>query len=98
MAVVGYPSVAAAVAVPYPDPVLDERLCAVLILRDGHNAPSVSELGEYLSGYGLAKYKWPEQIVVVSEFPLTTSGKLNRKALKEQIAQSVVTPRSAITG
>ncbi len=95
MAVIGHPAVAAAVAVPYPDPVFDERLCAVLVLRDGYSAPSVSELGEYLREYGLAKYKWPERIEVVSGFPLTTSGKLDRSALKNQIAQSVATPSAA---
>lgn len=86
-AVVGHPSVAAIVAVPYPDPIFEERLCAVMVLRDGYSAPSVSELGEYLKVYGLAKYKWPERIEVVSGFPLTTSGKLNRRALKDQIAR-----------
>lgn len=89
MAVMGHASVASVVAVPYPDPIFEERLCAVLALRDGYRAPSVSELGDYLKAYGLAKYKWPERIEVVSEFPLTTSGKLNRSALKDQIAQGV---------
>ena len=89
MAVIGHASVASVVAVPYPDPVFDERLCAVLVLREGYSAPSVSELGEYLKTYGLAKYKWPERIEVVSEFPLTTSGKLNRSALKDQMALSL---------
>ena len=89
MAVMGHASVASVVAVPYPDPIFEERLCAVLVLRDGYRAPSISELGDYLKTYGLAKYKWPERIEVVSEFPLTTSGKLNRSALKDQIAQGV---------
>ena len=35
-AALGHPAVAAVVAVQYPDPILEERLCAVLILRDGH--------------------------------------------------------------
>jgi 2,3-dihydroxybenzoate-AMP ligase len=87
MAVIGHPSVAAVVAVPYPDPVFDERLCAVIILREGYGAPSVADLGEHLKRYGLAKYKWPERIEVVSGFPLTSSGKLNRGALKAEVAQ-----------
>lgn len=89
MAVAGHPAVAAVVAVPYPDPVYDERLCAVLILREGYAAPTVQELGAYLQDYGLAKYKWPERIEIVSEFPLTASGKLSRQALRDHVARLI---------
>jgi non-ribosomal peptide synthetase component E (peptide arylation enzyme) len=94
-AVIGHPAVAAGVAVPYPDPIFEERLCAVLILRDGHNAPSVAELGEFLKSYGLAKYKWPERIETLPSFPLTSSGKLNRSALKNLVAARVAAAPSA---
>lgn len=89
MAVAGHPAVAAVAAVPYPDPVFDERLCAVLILRDGHAAPTVAELGGYLQHYGLAKFKWPERIEVVTAFPLTASGKLSKAALKELVCERI---------
>jgi non-ribosomal peptide synthetase component E (peptide arylation enzyme) len=89
MAVAGHPSVAQVVAVPYPDPVFDERLCAVLILREGYPAPSLSGLGDYLKDYGLAKFKWPERIEVVDVFPLTASGKLNKQSLREMVARHV---------
>lgn len=89
MAVAGHPAVAAVVAVPYPDPVYDERLCAVLILREGYAAPTVQELGAYLQDYGLAKYKWPERIEIVSEFPLTASGKLSRQGLRDHVARLI---------
>ncbi|WP_322062037.1 AMP-binding protein [Paraburkholderia sp. J63] len=90
MAVAGHPSVAQVVAVPYPDPVFDERLCAVLILREGHAEPSLAELRAYLKDYGLAKFKWPERIEVVDTFPLTASGKLSRQSLREMVAQHVL--------
>lgn len=90
-AVVGHPAVAAVVAVPYPDPVFDERLCVCLILREGKAAPTVKELGAYLEEYGLAKFKWPERIEVVTEFPLTSSGKISRPLLKQAIADKVAT-------
>ncbi|WP_454740197.1 AMP-binding protein [Cupriavidus necator] len=90
MAVAGHPAVAAVVAVPYPDPVYDERLCAVLVLRDGYTSPTLQELGAYLQEYGMAKFKWPERIEVVSEFPLTASGKLSRQRLRDYVAQQVV--------
>ncbi len=89
MAVIGHPSVAAVVAVPYPDPVYDERLCVYLILREGQDAPSVRDLGAYLQDYGLAKFKWPERIEITTEFPLTVSGKLSRAGLRKAIAEKV---------
>lgn len=95
MAVAGHPSVAQVTAVPYPDPVFDERLCAVLILREGHAAPSLAELGAYLKEYGLAKFKWPERIEVVDTFPLTASGKLSRQRLREMVAQQVLDAKDA---
>ncbi|QBR01177.1 AMP-binding protein [Paraburkholderia pallida] len=95
MAVAGHPSVAQVVAVPYPDPVFDERLCAVLILREGHAEPSLAELGTYLKDYGLAKFKWPERIEVVDTFPLTASGKLSRQSLRDMVAQHVLGAQSA---
>ncbi|MGB6119305.1 MAG: AMP-binding protein [Mesorhizobium sp.] len=89
MAVIDHPSVAAVVAVPYPDPVYEERLCVYLILRGGQKAPTVRELGAFLEAFGMAKYKWPERIETVSEFPLTASGKLSRPELKAMIARKV---------
>ena len=84
MAITAHPAVAAVAAVAYPDPVFDERLCAVLILREGCAAPTVAEMGAYLQQYGLAKFKWPEFLILVDEFPRTPSGKVRKQSLREQ--------------
>lgn len=84
-AVAGHPAIAAVAAVGYPDPIYDERLCAAIVLRENHKAPTVEELGQYLKDYGMAKYKWPERIEVLSEFPMTASGKLSKVKLKDLI-------------
>jgi len=86
-AIISHPSVAGVVAVPYPDPVFDERLCAVLILREGATAPSIAEMGVHLQRFGLAKFKWPERIEIVASFPLTASGKVSRATLREEMAK-----------
>jgi non-ribosomal peptide synthetase component E (peptide arylation enzyme) len=91
MAVAGHAAVAAVACVSYPDPVFDERLCAVLIVRDRFTAPSVAELGQYLQSYGLAKYKWPERIEVVEAFPLSASGKLDKSALRDLVKHRMST-------
>src|SRR5262249_46025271 len=94
MAVAGHPAVAAVAPVPYPDPVFDERLCAVLILREGCAAPTVADMGAYLQQYGLAKFKWPERIEVVSSFPLTASGKLSKPALRDLVRERIAGERN----
>lgn len=69
-----------------PDPVLGERICAYLILREGHLVPTVAELGEHMKQLGFAKIKWPERVEVIESFPLTKVGKLDKAALRADIA------------
>jgi non-ribosomal peptide synthetase component E (peptide arylation enzyme) len=54
--------------------------------RDNRTAPSVSELGDFLKTHGLAMFKWPERVEVVSEFPVTKSGKLLKAVLRRLIS------------
>jgi non-ribosomal peptide synthetase component E (peptide arylation enzyme) len=68
-----------------PDPVFGERVCAYLILKPGTAAPSVEELGGFLEKKGLAKFKWPERIEVVDNFPVTKVGKVSKGLLRDDI-------------
>lgn len=72
--------------VAMPDPVLGERACAYLILEAGQSPLSVAELGDFLLGEGLAKYKLPERVEIVTAFPLTNIGKISKKDLRADIA------------
>lgn len=80
---VGHPAIMAMAVVAMPDPVYGQRACAFVIPAHGTVAPTVKELGAFLEREGLAKFKWPERIEVVSEFPLTSSGKLSKPKLRE---------------
>ena len=84
-----HPAVTATAVVGMPDKVYGERICAFITLREGAQAPSTAELGRYLEQAGLAKFKWPERIEVLAEFPLTNAAKLNKPALKEIIARKL---------
>ncbi|VVD73387.1 2,3-dihydroxybenzoate-AMP ligase [Pandoraea pneumonica] len=81
-----HPAVADAKLVAMPDPLYGEKGCVYLILRPGHSAPSVAELGGFLVGHGLAKFKCPERIEVVDEFPVTRVGKVDKASLRAAIA------------
>lgn len=83
-----HPAVAEAAVVAMPDPVLGERTCAYVILRPGSRL-TLSVLGRHMDHWGLAKYKWPERLEIVSSFPLTSVGKVNKKALREDIQNKI---------
>ncbi len=84
-----HPAIAATAVVGMPDPAYGERVCAFVIPRDNKTAPSVSELGDFLKTHGLAKFKWPERVEIVSEFPVTKSGKLMKGELRRMISEKL---------
>jgi len=73
-------------AIGMPDPTYGERVCVYLILKPGHKAPTVAELGAFLGTQGLAKFKSPERIEVVDNFPVTKVGKVSKGLLRSDIA------------
>jgi len=75
-----HPSVRNVACVPYPDPILGERMCACLILRD-KNAITLAGLSEFLLDLGIAKFKIPERLEIMDDFPLSPFGKVSKKAL-----------------
>ncbi len=83
--VLTYPGIAFAACVGIDDERLGERVCVVLQLAPGAAAPTVDELSAHLLARGLAKIKLPERIEVVDEMPVTHSGKIRRRFLREQV-------------
>ncbi|MEW6339440.1 MAG: AMP-binding protein [Paraburkholderia sp.] len=81
-----HPAVLDAKLVAMPDPLYGEKGCAFLILRQGHAAPTVAEMIDFLCSKGLAKFKCPERIEVVEEFPVTRVGKVDKPAMRRVIA------------
>jgi non-ribosomal peptide synthetase component E (peptide arylation enzyme) len=52
---------------------------------------TVPEIGAYLVSLGLAKYKLPERVESIDAFPLTRVGKVDKGALRQQIADRLAT-------
>ncbi len=75
-----HPAVRNVACVPLPDPVLGERMCACVIVQEG-SAISLDELSRHLMDLGLAKFKLPERLEVVTSFPLSAFGKVSKKQL-----------------
>ena len=49
----------------------------------------LKELVDFLLAREIAKFKLPERLEVMSEFPVSTFGKVSKKALAEMIAKKL---------
>jgi acyl-CoA synthetase (AMP-forming)/AMP-acid ligase II len=76
------PGVAELAVVAAPDPRLGERACAVVRMLPGAAPFTLADLTAHLSGAGLARQKWPEELRIVDEFPRTASGKIRKVDLR----------------
>lgn len=81
------PQVRQAVAIPVPDDVLGERVCACIVLRAGHTM-SLEQARAALTERGVARFKLPERLEVIPEFPLTPVGKVDLSALRRAIGHA----------
>ena len=78
--ILAHPAIKNVACIPVPDPDLGERMCACVILRDGA-ALSFEELKAFLVDKEIAKFKLPERLEVMNDFPLSTFGKVSKKDL-----------------
>ena len=83
-----HPKVAGVAIVAMDDPRLGERACAVVIPREGHSL-TLPEVIAFLEGQQLARQKFPERLEIVSEFPMTPSGKIQKYRLRQLIAERI---------
>ena len=77
-----HPKVLQSALVPMPDPVLGEKACAFISLRNPEQPASLTELVDYLWAKGIAKNKLPERVVIVAEMPLTPTRKIIKSRLR----------------
>jgi 2,3-dihydroxybenzoate-AMP ligase len=75
-----------AAAVSMPDPVLGERVCVYVVVRPGHPAPGLEDVRAAFARAEVAAYKYPDRLEVVADLPLTKVGKLDKRALRQDIA------------
>ena len=87
--IVRHPSVNDVRVVSMPDPFFGEKACAFIIPKPGETVPSVAALGEFLQRQGLAKFKLPERVEAIAEFPVTRVGKVDKQALRRMISDTL---------
>lgn len=83
--ILGYPKVMSVCVVAMPDPVFGEKACAFAIPREGCTL-ELDELVAFLESRGIARFKLPERLELLREFPISPAGKILRRELRARIA------------
>jgi len=82
---IAHPAVSAAAVIAMPDPLLGEKTCVYLALRDRESL-TLPAVRAFLEARGVAQFKWPERVEIVAELPLTNVGKIRKAELRRDIA------------
>jgi cyclohexanecarboxylate-CoA ligase len=83
-----HPKIAEVAIVALPDPRLVERACAVVIPRAGQSI-TLGEISAFLEEHQVARYKFPERLEIVDEFPMTPSGKVQKYRLRQLVNERI---------
>ncbi len=83
-----HPAVQNVACVPMPDDNMGEKMCAYVILRAGQTL-EFKELIAFLLTKEIAKFKLPERLEKLNDFPVSTFGKVSKKALVEMITSKL---------
>jgi acetyl-CoA synthetase len=79
-----HPAVALAAAVGVPDPLRTERVKAFIVLKEGvsGDAALVREIQDFVKTR-LAAHEYPRDVAFVDALPMTATGKIIRRALRD---------------
>jgi non-ribosomal peptide synthetase component E (peptide arylation enzyme) len=78
--------VAEVAVVAYPDEVLGERACAIVVPRPGQSV-TLEEIVAYLREEGIATFKLPERLEIRDELPRNPLGKILKRELRDELRQ-----------
>ncbi|MFI5610306.1 (2,3-dihydroxybenzoyl)adenylate synthase [Amycolatopsis sp. NPDC051903] len=79
------PGVRQVAAVAMPDPALGERVCVYVVAQPGATI-TLEEIRASMTAAGIARFKVPEHLVLVDRLVSTKVGKIDKKALRADIA------------
>lgn len=83
-----HPAVHDVAMVGMPDPYLGERNCVFIVPSADHKSLiRLPAIRAFLRERGLADYKLPDRVEILTSFPQTSFGKVSKKALREFIAE-----------
>jgi acyl-CoA synthetase (AMP-forming)/AMP-acid ligase II len=84
-----HPDIANVAVVGMPDERLGERVCAYVVLTNPEGALTLADITSYLKEHRVAVQKVPERLEIVTEMPMTATGKIQKHVLRADIAQKL---------
>jgi len=88
-----HPAVQNVACVAMPDPNLGEKMCACVIPRNGHTL-TLAQLAAFLHEKEIARFKLPERLELMADFPVSTFGKVSKKTLVEMVSKKLEMERT----
>ncbi|CAN5252987.1 medium-chain fatty-acid--CoA ligase [soil metagenome] len=82
--------------VAMPDARLGEKVCAYVVLADDVITVGLSDLTDFLRGHQFAVQKLPERLEIVSELPITATGKVQKHVLRADISEKLAQAQGAV--
>jgi 2,3-dihydroxybenzoate-AMP ligase len=87
--ILGHPAVQNAAVVSMPDPVLGERVCACVVMKNAARL-TLDELRRFLRDEKrISPTKLPERLEAMGALPATAVGKVSKKDLREFVRRSI---------
>jgi len=83
-----HPKILKAAVIGMPDYRLGEKVCAYIIPIEGETI-NLEEVTLFMESQKVMKYKIPERIEVVEEFPMLPSGKVEKESLRQDIVEKL---------
>jgi 2,3-dihydroxybenzoate---[aryl-carrier protein] ligase len=85
--ILGHPKIKNVCVVAMPDATFGEKACAFVIPVAGETI-DLNEIKSFLLGRDIAKFKLPERLTIVREFPISPAGKILRRELRQVAAST----------
>ncbi|MEV0247667.1 class I adenylate-forming enzyme family protein [Nocardia sp. NPDC050712] len=79
-----HPVIAEVAVVGYPDPVLGEKCCAIVVPKPGASI-TLGELTDHLRARDIASFKLPERLELAAVLPRNPVGKILRRQLRDEL-------------
>jgi len=92
----GHPDVLMAAAIGVPHPRWDERPLLLIVPKPGRTAARDSLLAHIAQHF--AKWQLPDDVIVVDAIPLTATGKINKRELRDRYRNQLMQQPPATNG
>ena len=86
---IDHPAIADIAIVGIPDTRTGERAVAVIVPRPDHS-PDVAMLSQHLAAMGVARFKFPEDVVLWPSLPRNDAGKVLKNVIRDRLRDAAV--------